>query len=191
MKLKNLFILAISAIVFASCGSKTNESKNEVVEKESSALSVDDLLLNADSLANEEILFEGICTHTCKHGATKIFLMGSDDTKTIRVEAASLGSFDQKCINSIVSIRGILREERVDEAYLQRWEAASAVQSEQHGETEAGCDTEKAARGETGNSVAERIADFRAKIAARKEASGKEYLSFYYVEALAYEILEQ
>lgn len=191
MKLKNLFILAISAIVFASCGSKTNESKNEVVENVSSALSVDDLLLNADSLANEEILFEGICTHTCKHGATKIFLMGSDDTKTIRVEAASLGSFDQKCINSIVSIRGILREERVDEAYLQHWEAASAVQSEQHGETEAGCDTEKAARGETGNSVAERIADFRAKIAARKEASGKEYLSFYYVEALAYEILEQ
>ena len=191
MKLKNLFILAISAIVFASCGSKTNESKNEVVEKVSSALSVDDLLLNADSLANEEILFEGICTHTCKHGATKIFLMGSDDTKTIRVEAASLGSFDQKCINSIVRVKGLLREERVDEAYLQRWEAASAVQTEQHGETEAGCDTEKAARGETGNSVTERIADFRAKIAARKEANGKDYLSFYFVEALAYEILEQ
>ena len=191
MKLKNLFILAISAIVFASCGSKTNESKNEVVEEASTALSVDDLLLNADSLANQEILFEGICTHTCKHGATKIFLMGSDDTKTIRVESAGLGSFDQKCINSIVRIKGILREERVDEAYLQRWEAAAAVQAEQHGETEAGCDTEKAARGEKGNSVAERIADFRAKIAARKEADGKEYLSFYFVEALAYEILEQ
>ena len=191
MKLKNLFILAISAIVLASCGSKTNEGKNEVVEEVSSSLSVDDLLLNADSLANQEILFEGICTHTCKHGATKIFLMGSDDTKTIRVEAASLGSFDQKCINSIVRVKGLLREERVDEAYLQRWEAASAVQAEQHGEIEAGCDTEKAARGETGNSVTERIADFRAKIAARKEANGKDYLSFYFVEALAYEILEQ
>ena len=191
MKLKNLFILAISAIVLASCGSKTNEGKNEVVKEVSSSLSVDDLLLNADSLANQEILFEGICTHTCKHGATKIFLMGSDDTKTIRVEAASLGSFDQKCINSIVRVKGLLREERVDEAYLQRWEAVSAVQAEQHGETEAGCDTEKAARGETGNSVTERIADFRAKIAARKEANGKDYLSFYFVEALAYEILEQ
>lgn len=38
--------------------------------------------------------------------------------------------------------------------------------------------------------VAERIADFRQKIAARKEAVGKEYLSFYFVEALAYEIVE-
>ncbi|MBR5465899.1 MAG: hypothetical protein IKU79_00575 [Bacteroidaceae bacterium] len=190
MKLKNLFILAISAIVLASCGSKTNESKSEVTEELSSSLSVDDLLLNADSLTDQEILIEGICTHTCKHGATKIFVMGSDDTKTIRVEAASLGSFDQKCINSIVRIKGILREERVDEAYLQRWEAASSVQAEQHGETEAGCDTEKAARGEKGNSVVERIADFRAKIAARKEVCGKEYLSFYFVEALAYEILE-
>jgi hypothetical protein len=66
--------------------------------------------------------------------------------------------------------------------------AASAA--EQHGEGEAGCDTEKAARGETGNTVAERIADFRQKIAARKEATGKEYLSFYFVEALAYEIVE-
>ena len=36
----------------------------------------------------------------------------------------------------------------------------------------------------------ERIADFRTKIAARAEAEGKEYLSFYFVEAQAYEIVE-
>ena len=53
---------------------------------------------------------------------------------------------------------------------------------------EAGCDAEKAARQETGNSVQERIADFRARIAARKAAEGKEYLSFYYVTASSYEI---
>mgnify|MGYP003550070135 CR=1 FL=1 len=88
-------------------------------------------------------------------------------------------------------IKGILREERVDEAYLQRWEASVAASTaEQHGDGEAGCDTEKAARGETGNTVEERIADFRQKIAARKEATGKDYLSFYFVEALAYEVVE-
>ncbi len=30
------------------------------------------------------------------------------------------------------------------------------------------------------------MADYRAKIAARQEAEGKDYLSFYYIEALSY-----
>ena len=33
-----------------------------------------------------------------------------------------------------------------------------------------------------------RIADFRAKIADRKASSGKEYLSFYFMEANSYEV---
>ena len=191
MKTKFMIIMAAMAFVFTSCGNNNGTNNAEQAQETSLAMEIDEVLASADSLANQEITMEGICTHTCKHGATKIFMMGSDDTKTIRVEAASLGSFDQKCINSIVRVKGILREERVDEAYLQRWEASVAVSAaEQHGEGEAGCDTEKAARGETGNTVAERIADFRQKIAARKEATGKEYLSFYFVEALAYEIVE-
>ena len=191
MKTKFMIIMAAMAFVFTSCGNNNGTNNAEQAQETSLAMEIDEVLASADSLAYQEITMEGICTHTCKHGATKIFMMGSDDTKTIRVEAASLGSFDQKCINSIVRVKGILREERVDEAYLQRWEASVAVSAaEQHGEGEAGCDTEKAARGETGNTVAERIADFRQKIAARKEATGKEYLSFYFVEALAYEIVE-
>ena len=46
----------------------------------------------------------------------------------------------------------------------------------------------KKARGETGNTVEERIADFRAQIAERKAKEGKDYLSFYYVTATAYQI---
>ena len=115
--------------------------------------------------------------------------MGSDESKIIRVEAAKLGSFKQKCANSIVKVNGILREERIDETYLQTWEQTLLAEGEQHGDGESGCATEKAARGETGNSSAERIADFRAKIAARNESEGKAYLSFYFIEALSYEII--
>ena len=192
MKTRFMIIMAAMAFVFTSCGNNNTGTNNAGQAQEApAALEIDQVLASADSLANQEITMEGICTHTCKHGATKIFMMGSDDTKTIRVEAASLGSFDQKCINNLVRVKGILREERVDEAYLQRWEASVAASTaEQHGDGEAGCDTEKAARGETGNTVEERIADFRQKIAARKEATGKDYLSFYFVEALAYEVVE-
>lgn len=118
----------------------------------SSALEIDSLLANAENLAGKEVTIEGVCTHTCKHGAKKIFLMGSDDTQVIRVEAGTLGAFDPKCVNSIVRVTGTLKEQRIDEAYLQNWEAQLKAQAaEKHGTGEAGCDTEKKARGETAN----------------------------------------
>lgn len=183
----------------ASCGNSSNNNASVTgtaatdITKASEAgevLDVDAVLANADDLAGKQINIEAICTHLCAHGATKMFLMGSDDGKTIRVEAAKLGSFSRQCANSIVNVKGIVREERVDEAYLQEWEKAVAAAGLQHGEGEGGCDSEKAARGETGNTVAERIANFRTKIAEREKAEGKAYLSFYYVEALDYAIVE-
>lgn len=193
MNFKHIFTMMAATLMLTACGGNTTKNKttNEAAEVAATILDIDALLADAATLAGQEVEFEGICTHICKHGGTKIFLMGSDDKHTLRVEAAALGSFKQQCVNSIVKVKGTLVEDRIDEAYLQRWEAAAAAaMAKQHGETEAGCDTEKAARGETGNTIAERIADFRAKIAAQKETTGKDYLSFYHVEARSYEILE-
>ena len=194
MKIKFMVAATLMAalVTTTSCGNSNKQSQSEKTEQAApAALSIDNLLVHADSLANKEVTIEGICTHTCKHGATKIFLMGSDDTKTIRVEAGPLGSFDTKCIKAIVTVTGTLKEQRVDEAYLQNWEAKLKAQTEKsHGETAAGCDSEKKARGETASTPEARIADFRAKIAERKAATGKDYLSFYYMEASSYEIAE-
>lgn len=187
---------AIVALAFTatSCGNKAKTNAGEAASTEqvaSNVLEIDSLLANAENLAGKEVTIEGVCTHTCKHGAKKIFLMGSDDTQTIRVEAGALGAFDAKCVNAIVRVTGALNEQRIDEAYLQNWEAQlKAKANEKHGEGEAGCSTEKKARGETANTPADRIADFRAKIADRKAKSGKEYLSFYFVEATSYEVQE-
>lgn len=176
-----------------SCGSKQQKASETTATEQtaSSALEIDSLLANAESLAGKEVTIEGVCTHTCKHGAKKIFLMGSDDTQTIRVEAGTLGAFDARCVNSIVRVTGTLKEQRIDEAYLQNWEAQLKAQAaEKHGTGEAGCSTEKKARGETANTPEDRIADFRAKIADCKEKSGKDYLSFYFMEAASYEVQE-
>ena len=194
MKTKKLTIaISIVAMTFigTSCGNKQQKSASEATTEQSasSALEIDSLLANAESLAGQEVTIEGVCTHTCKHGAKKIFLMGSDDTQVIRVEAGTLGAFDPKCVNSIVRVTGTLKEQRIDEAYLQNWEAQLKAQAaEKHGTGEAGCDSEKKARGETANSPEARIADFRAKIADRKAETGKEYLSFYFMEADSYEV---
>ena len=107
---------------------------------------------------------------------------------TIRVESGKLGKFDPQCVGSIVRVKGILREQRVDDDYLRSWEEQVRTQAgEQHGTTAAGCDSEKKARGETAATVEGRIADFRRKIAERNAAEGNPYLSFYFVEAQSYE----
>lgn len=184
--------LVIVASFAAACGNnrQNRAAQTEQQAAEETVIEVDDLLASAEELTDSEVVFEGVCTHACKHGATKIFLMGSDDTQIIRVEAAALGAFDTKCVNSAVRVTGTLREQRIDEACLQQWEVRLAADTDkQHGTGEAGCDTEKKARRETAATPAERIADFRARIAERQAASGKAYLSFHYVEASAYEIL--
>lgn len=183
--------LACVACASVSCGgnASTKAKTRQTEAARPAALEIDELLASADSLAGKTVTIEGVCTHTCRHGARKIFLMGSDDTQTVRVESGELGGFDPQCVNRIVRVTGTLDEQRVDEAYLAAWEEQTKAQTgERHGTTEAGCDAEKAARQETGATVAERIADFRAKIAARKAAEGKDYLSFYYVTATSYEI---
>lgn len=184
-------LLCIGSI---GCSSNSKQQAQDTVENRAESpagMEVDSLLSRAEQLNGKAITVQGICTHTCKHGAKKIFLMGSDDTQTIRIEAGALGQFSPDCVNSIVEVDGILKEQRIDESYLVQWEEQIKAQTgENHGSGEEGCSTEKNARGETGNTSEERIADFRKRIAENKAKTGKDYLSFYFVEAKSYKILE-
>lgn len=197
MKKQILFSLALAgALTFASCGSGTpNSTASTASESQAAAvktMDIDSLLATAETLVGQPIVVEGICTHICSKGGGKLFMMGSDDTKTIRVEAGEkIGRFPQDVVNNIVTIDGILREQRIDEAYLAQWEAQVKAQTEEkHGENGAGCDSEQKARGEATGAVtaADRIAAFRQRIAERKANQGKEYLSFYYIDGDAYTI---
>ena len=184
-------MMVTACFMFSSCGGGKKQAQD--AEEAVVAMSIDDVMAKAADLVEQTVVIEGVCTHTCSHGAKKMFLVGSDDTKTLRIEAGELGAFDTKVVNNVVTVKGTLKEERIDEAYLQDWEARVKNQTEEkHGneEGEGGCDTEKNARGETADTTEGRIADFRAKIAAEKEATGKEYLSFYHVVAESYEINE-
>ena len=187
-KLMMAVLFVTACFTLSSCG---GGKKQQNAEETVAALSIDDVMAKAAELVDQKVVIEGVCTHTCSHGAKKMFLVGSDDSKTLRVEAGELGAFDTKVVNNMVTVNGILKEERIDEAYLVDWEnRLKANTQEHHGDGEGGCDTEKNSRGETANTEEGRIADFRAKIAAEKAATGKEYLSFYHVVAESYEINE-
>lgn len=188
----SLTLLLGMTLGLASCGGDSNKSKAQTSTEEvnPAALEVDQVLADPDSLVGDTIKVEGVCAHICKHGGGKIFLMGSDDTKTLRVEAGeSIGSFPQETVNSIVRVTGVLVEDRIDEDYLAQWEAQIADQAKE-AQGEGGCAAEMKANAEAeANTVRERIANFRSRIAERAEREGKAYVSLYHMEGLSYEIL--
>ncbi|MFA7082677.1 MAG: hypothetical protein WC135_08710 [Bacteroidales bacterium] len=192
MRKLSLLLIACIGVVSMLTISSCNSNKNKTEETTITTYSVDDLLMKADGLIDTTIIIEGVCTHTCAHGGKKIFLMGSDDTKTIRIEASEqVGAFKKECVNAMVSVTGKVQEERIDEAYLLKWEEGLKDKTaEKHGEEEGGgCDTEKKAQNEAAaSSEAERIANFRTRIAEEKAKTGKAYLSFYYIVADSYSI---
>ena len=187
----SLTLLLGMTLGLASCGDDSNNKEQASAEEMTpAALEVDQVLADPDSLVGDTIEIEGICTHICKHGGGKIFLMGSDDTKTLRVEAGeSIGTFPQETVNSIVRATGVLVEDRIDEDYLAQWEAQIADQAKE-AQGEGGCAADMKANAEAeANTVRERIANFRTRIAERTEREGKAYVSLYHMEGLSYEIL--
>ena len=99
MKTKWMVAVAMIAacLVMVSCG---GGKKQQAAEEAVVAMSIDDVMAKASGLVEQEVTIEGVCTHTCRHGAKKMFLVGSDDTKTLRIEAGELGAFDTKVVNN-------------------------------------------------------------------------------------------
>lgn len=192
--MKKIFIYLVASIAIlnlTSCNGKTDKTTATDQQVAATLPTVDEIIANAEKQVDSLVTFEGVCTHACKHGATKIFVMGSDDNNVIRVEAGELGSFDAKCVNSVVEITGNVREDRIDEAYLAQLEAEIKSQNApQHGNGEAGCESDNAARGVKAQTIEGQIAEYRSKIADRKAKEGKDYLSFYYIEATSYNVKE-
>lgn len=127
---KILFVLVAGLFALTACQKQAEQA--QVV------YSIDEVYAQADELEGDTIFFEGVCAHLCKHGGRKAFLMGSDESRILRVEGAKAGNFAPECINNIVRVRGILHAIDV----LPEGESSDGLQ---HGEGDNGCETEKKA----------------------------------------------
>lgn len=190
MKKTVLAIVAIMSLFIVSCGSKSGESQTANVEE---SLTVDDVLDNADKYLGDTIVIEGECSHLCKHGGRKAFLASAKADRLLRAEAAgSFGAFAKETIHKVLKVKGVLVEDRIDEAAINKMEADYKKVQEVHGENvEVGCESEKAAQGQADiNTFDARMKDYRNKIAERQAKEGKAYLSFYHLDAVDYEIVK-
>lgn len=143
---RNLFVtvgaIIVAALCLTACTKKASQS--EVI------YTIDDVYTQAESLLGDTITFEGVCTHLCKHGGRKAFLMGTamdtiyTDTavvvkpRILRVEGAKMGNFDAACINNVVRVKGVLHSFEYQQPIMDH-------PGEQHGTAGQGCETEKTA----------------------------------------------
>lgn len=179
-----LIAAAAVALGMASCA-KTADS-----ETAPAPYTVDSLFSAAPSALGDTVTVAGTCSHLCSHGGRKAFLVGADTTAVLRCEATAEmgGAFGPDCTGKEIVVSGILRENRIDEAKIVQMEKLYAEADTAAKKHEA-CSTDKKAQGQQDiDSFEARMADYRAKIASRSEAEGKDYLSFYYLEAISYSI---
>lgn len=198
------FATAIVAFLATACGG--NKNQQQVNDETIGVLTVDEVFEAPDQYVGDTITLEGICSHLCSQGGKKAFLQGNADNVQIRCEAFPLMGqpFPKTTIHHPMRVTGIFREQRIDNNVVAEMEREfnERIQkiSEQQGEESAqraanasvGCDTERAAQGQQDlNTFKERMDDYRARIAAREANEGKAYLSFYYMDAISFETLEQ
>jgi len=184
-KIFNLLAISVMALLAAACGG--NKQQAETAESQSDALTVDRVLASPQQYVDETVTIEGLCSHLCAHGGVKAFIQGNADNMQLRCEAfpGMDAPFPGETVHKALRVTGILREQRIDESYLRSLEN-SAID----GSHETGCDTERAAHGQQDlKTLNDRIADYRARIAESVKNGGKDYLSFYYLDATGYEIL--
>lgn len=166
---RTTFITAVTAaFIIASCTSSHSGK----------AISVDELGASIENLNDGDTLtVRGFCTDVCGHGSNHITLVGEDTTQMIAAVAdRNLQSFSDEIKYQYVTVSCILREQKVDKAFLDNWEYR----------------LDESLKGPNGNPEAvamlkEQIVALRDSIDARTARCGKEYWSNYTLEVMSYE----
>lgn len=183
MKKLLFLILIIPFLILASCN---NSGKGNGSENDTLKVSVATFADKADSLVDKMVLIEGTVLHTCKHGGKRLFLVdNNNDSVTVEVTAGGeISKFDEALIGSRIRVAGYLREERIDQKYLNEWEAEVLKPEENH---QAGIHT-----GVKGHEDQDKQAKLDQINAIREElkSSGKDHLSNFSIEAIKYQELK-
>ena len=193
MKISKLFAVAVTALavssLFISCGTRNADNGSGAQTTATDTVCVGSLMADPAAHLGDTIAVSGVCSHLCKHGGRKAFIApAGNDSVILRCDASdTLVAFSPDCVGKSLTVTGILRETRFGEEDIKAMEAA-------HAENNAAthdCATDSKARGlDSLSTFEQQMCDYRAAIARRMADENKDYLSFYYLEAISYVINE-
>jgi hypothetical protein len=145
-------------------------------------LPVEEFETKAGDLVDQMVEIEGTVIHVCRYGGKRLFLIGEKSKPQIKVTTSNkISAFDAKLEGSDIIAEGILREFRVDEAYLDQLEKNARESAEKAlNEDRQGHDLHRH------QDPLKSINNMREQL----KKSGKDYLSFFSVECSAYKVKE-
>jgi len=118
-KIVFIFAIIISIVACKTETKKTEDNHQQVESKtETPFLALGEFDTKAGDFVNKEVKIQGIVDHVCKHSGKKLLVV-TDDGK---VHITSDTRFNDALQGSEVSLKGIVLEERIDEAYCLKME---------------------------------------------------------------------
>lgn len=175
---KWIFLL-ISVMMIVGCS--TDSTKKIDAE-----LTVAEINANTGEYVDKTVTLTGTVNHVCKHGGKRLFVMSEDANERFKVEAGQVGSFDVALEGSTIRVVGVVKELKVDKAYLDNWEKeACAAEAENEAQKHVSDDQEHthAPSEQAENPTLQNINALRQQLA---ESQGT-HLSFYHLEAISFE----
>ncbi len=180
---KKLLPLLFIGLMFAfSCNQGPKETTEETTI-DTVLLAVATFDTAASYYVDQTVWIEGTVYHTCRHGGKRMFIVEDNDSVMVEITAGpDVVMFDAALEGSRVHILGILKEERIDDKYLNEWEAEVMTPEEEDHET-------GLHEGTRGHEDQPKEAKLEQIIALREQLkeSGTDHLSFYSIEAISFE----
>lgn len=198
-----LLSLFAVAILFSACENKT--AKNTDSQEAGITADVDEIVVidlkdfedKAGDVVGKPVVLTGTIDHVCKHGGQKMFIVSEDAENRVKiVTGEDMPAFNTELEGESLEVVGIVEELRIDEEYLREWEEELKDNSGHENENDAMHMGEKKGEPHAGDgdhheeeesSEMKQINNLRQQLTD----SGKEYLSFYSVVCVEYEVVTE
>lgn len=176
-------LILLMGAFLVSCNNAGKEEANNA--NDTVLITVASFDTTAHNYVDRSVWIEGTVTHTCKHGGKRMFLADGNDSILVEVTTGpDIPKFEDALIGSRVKVLGTLKELRIDDKYLNEWEAELKKPAENH---ETGVHTGQ--KGHEDQSAEDKFAQINA-YRDQIRASGSDHLSFYSIEAISFEELK-
>lgn len=188
--IRMLSLLTVLVFIAAACGQKPADG--------TAPMTVSALLSAPEKFVDKKVVLTGTVTHVCKHGGKRCHLTDTDKDQKIRVETGDkVKAFDRALEGSDLKVAGILRETRIDGAYLDSWENEILAAEKESAKEEAAAEGKKTPKKEggegeeganmpNGGHVEAQGMDAVNEMRAELKKSGKSYISQWWIECVSY-----